>query len=104
VIDGFVLIQIRKWDLAQPLERFFDERFPGLVGVIGVVIEQMVVAFDTVVDRIGGMQLEKPFEVVSAEFGEFGHAGEISPLSPRRNFLAIEDNFTAIFCQGSFWQ
>ena len=64
-------IQITAWNLPEFGERIADEFLFGCKGLVGVVVEQVIVAFDAVVNRVRGMKVEIFFEVTGAEFAEF---------------------------------
>ena len=63
VVDGFVGGQIRRGNLAQLAQRFFDEDLLRFVALVRVVVEQMIVTFDAVVNGVGGMEIEILFEI-----------------------------------------
>jgi hypothetical protein len=49
----------------------------------------MIVAADTVIDRVGGMKLEILFEVSLAKCRELRHVGELSASRLRCNFAEL---------------
>ena len=86
IVDGLVLIEIGSRNLPQVFQRFLDEGFFRMITLVGIIVEQMIVAFDAVVNGFGRVELEILLEIVVAEFSKFGHAGEISPKRSKRNF------------------
>jgi hypothetical protein len=74
--------------LPQLTQRLRNESFLGLVGFVGIIVEQVIETFNTIVNGVGGMKLEISFEVPLTKFREYGHADEIAPLWQRRNFSA----------------
>ena len=55
VIDGLIFVEIVGWNLSQFVQRLLDKGFFCFVGLVGVIIEQMIVAFYAVVDGFSGM-------------------------------------------------
>ena len=55
-------------------QRVIDERGFRAVTLVGVVVQQMIVAWDAVIDGVRGVKLKTFFKVSSAKFRELGHS------------------------------
>ena len=73
VIDGLIRVQVIQGNLPQLAQRLFDESLFRSIVRFGVVIEQMVVAFNPVVDRLRWVEIEIGFEEIDAKFAKGGH-------------------------------
>jgi hypothetical protein len=73
VIDGLIGIEIAGGNPPHAVERFLDQGLLCVESLVGIVVQQMIVTFDAVVDGFGGVKIEIPLEVISAEFREAGH-------------------------------
>ena len=70
--------------------------FSRSIGLVGVIVQQVIVALDAVVDSFGGMKLEIFFEVVNAEISKGRHGAAIPSKSPPRNFPAVAKGMTCL--------
>ena len=78
-------------DLMQSIQRFPNECFVCVVGLVGVVVEQVIAAVNSTIDSLGGMKkLKISSEVAGAKVAEGRYA-----RGPRDIFPQCFDSYCA---------
>ena len=89
VIDGLIPFEFSDANLPECFQRLFDKGFFCSIGLVGVIVQQVIVAFDAVVDGLGGMQIEIFLEVVSTEITERRSCHSLITLTRMLQFSSV---------------
>ena len=73
IVDDLISAQALDRYLPELLQRFLDKCLFFAVDLVAIIVQQVIVAFDPVVNGLGWMKLKVFFEEIRAEFGKGGH-------------------------------